>query len=243
MRLKTLKYNRVISIGDIHGSITKLKKLIEELKPTKEDLFIFLGDYTDRGEDSKATIDYLINFKSEFPESIFLRGNHDSMFLSFFNKGGKYGQFWTQNGGKKTLEDYGLYDMEIREMKINHNYSSGKIPESHFQFLKSTILYLETEEEFYSHAGFDCHGLDYDKQTEEEYTWTRENFIRWPHIKKLDKWVIVGHTFVGGDRPVANLESKKIYLDSHCYESGNLSALVLNNNNKVYDNFIETNLI
>ena len=64
--------NRLIAIGDIHGEIEKLNLLIEKLKPTLNDTIIFLGDYIDRGKDSKAVISRLIDLKKE-PRRCFIK--------------------------------------------------------------------------------------------------------------------------------------------------------------------------
>ena len=73
---------RTFVIADIHGCNKTLRALIEnKLVPSKEDQFIFLGDYIDRGPDTKGVISYLISIKESFRNSVFLRGNHEQMFL------------------------------------------------------------------------------------------------------------------------------------------------------------------
>lgn len=73
---------RLLAVGDIHGYLDKLQLLLEEtVRPTADDRVVFLGDYIDRGPDSKGVLDYLVAFAQRFPQTIFLRGNHEQMLL------------------------------------------------------------------------------------------------------------------------------------------------------------------
>lgn len=215
-------YKRIIAIGDIHGCLDSLKYHIEHLSPTEDDLLIFLGDYIDRGPDSPGTIDYLLELKSH-ANCFFLRGNHDSMMLSFLNIGGIYGEAFTYggNGGKTTLDQYKARPL-FSAPCIGYN-----IPMDHVSFLDDTKLFLEMDKFFYSHAGFDTFAFEpYDSQHEEDYTWTRENFLGVTHTNKLDKIVVHGHT-INYDTllPSWDVELKKINLDSGSFISGNISSL------------------
>ena len=73
---------RKFAVGDIHGCLHLLKKLIDIIQPTNEDTIIFLGDYIDRGPDSKGVIDFLIDLKDK-TNCIFLIGNHEDMMLQY----------------------------------------------------------------------------------------------------------------------------------------------------------------
>lgn len=77
---------RLLAVGDIHGYRTKLSALMKKVQPTQEDRVIFLGDYIDRGPDSPGVINYLIEFAREFPNTVFLAGNHDHLFVSMLSK-------------------------------------------------------------------------------------------------------------------------------------------------------------
>ena len=72
---------RLIAIGDIHGQLQKLERLMDKVRPTERDRLVFLGDYIDRGPDSKGVVDFLIRFAACCPQTIFLRGNHEQLFL------------------------------------------------------------------------------------------------------------------------------------------------------------------
>ncbi|PLX97504.1 MAG: hypothetical protein C0622_12860 [Desulfuromonas sp.] len=74
-------YQRLLAIGDIHGHLDELRELLHRVQPTEHDRVVFLGDYIDRGPDSRGVLDELIWFAERFPQTIFLRGNHEQMFL------------------------------------------------------------------------------------------------------------------------------------------------------------------
>src|ERR1044071_6500869 len=100
---------RSFVIGDIHGCVVELRYLIENLPADPGDRLIFLGDYIDRGPDSSGVVSYLLEAKSTLPcEFVFLKGNHEDMFLSYLGLPGQYGDMFLINGGRPTLESYGL---------------------------------------------------------------------------------------------------------------------------------------
>lgn len=72
---------RLLAVGDIHGHHDKLQCLMEQVDTKPYDRVVFLGDYIDRGLRSKEVIEYLIDFKKRFPQTVFLRGNHEQMLL------------------------------------------------------------------------------------------------------------------------------------------------------------------
>ena len=78
---RPLPPRRLLAIGDIHGYLDKLRRLLDLVQPTANDKVIFLGDYVDRGPDSRGVLDELIRFGERFPQTIFLRGNHEQMFM------------------------------------------------------------------------------------------------------------------------------------------------------------------
>ena len=79
---------RLIAVGDIHGRLSKLNNLMNKVRPHPDDQIVFLGDYIDRGPQSKEVIDYLLNFAQAFPQTMFLRGNHEQLFLDVLVKKG-----------------------------------------------------------------------------------------------------------------------------------------------------------
>jgi serine/threonine protein phosphatase 1 len=131
---------RTFVIADIHGCFKTLKALIEDqLQPTNEDQFIFLGDYIDRGPDSKSVINYLIYIKDTFKNSVFLRGNHEQMFLDAQLSVPAYDR-WFYNGGREVLNSYGLKNQNA-------------VPYHVHEFITNTFYYFQDEQYIFVHAG------------------------------------------------------------------------------------------
>ena len=79
MNVRTV--SRLIAIGDIHGQADMLRRLLNVVSPQPEDQFVFLGDYIDRGKGSRGVIDQLMQFKADFPDTVFIRSNHEQLLL------------------------------------------------------------------------------------------------------------------------------------------------------------------
>lgn len=104
------------AIGDIHGEITLLKSLYSKILTLIEDthdqnpVIVFLGDYVDRGEDSKAVLDFLMDLKdTDTLSHVFIKGNHEDLMIQasegLKNNNSWPSRVWLQNGGTKTLQD------------------------------------------------------------------------------------------------------------------------------------------
>lgn len=182
-------------IGDIHGCLDELAWLREALPLEASDRVIFLGDYVDRGPDSKAVVSYLIEWQSKGEqELIFLKGNHEDMFLSYLGFPGKYGDMFLFNGGGATLASYGASWGNSPTEEI-----LSLIPRSHLDFLKGLKTYYLMEPACATadrpflcvHAGIrPLKPLR--KQSEEDLLWIRDEFILNRH--DLPYTVLFGHT-------------------------------------------------
>jgi serine/threonine protein phosphatase 1 len=174
-------------IGDIHGCLEELASLIEALPLRPADRLVFLGDYVDRGPDSRGVVSYLIDLRRKGDqEAIFIKGNHEDMFLSYLGFPGHHGDMFLLNGGDATLTSYGIswrneVGREIRSM----------IPNSHIEFFQGLRSSYLMDPFFCVHAGI--HPLkSLDDQVEEEMFWIRDEFIQDRHI--LPYTVLFGHT-------------------------------------------------
>ena len=172
----------LIAIGDIHGCLKTLDVLLEQLSPGEDDTLVFVGDYIDRGPDSKGVIDRCLEL-NETHKCVFLRGNHEVFFLNHLNGNHQDSDVWHLNGGVQTLESY--------------TESSGQvvIPEEHIHFVRETQLYHETPNFFFVHAGLQpgwTIAQNLQHPSEKTFLWDRSHFnaryLAW------EKPVICGHT-------------------------------------------------
>ena len=171
-------------IGDLHGEISKLKILIKTIKKqTATPSFIFLGDYIDKGENSKRTLDYLIRLKDKHP-TIFLMGNHEYYWFNLK----KYKDLILKYGGLKTVKDFGFNSIENCKKLIFSQYSDI------FARLRGCF---ETEKYFISHSGMPPKKFKSEyinKRDISLFLFNRYDFIKEQNFFKKKKIFIFGHT-------------------------------------------------
>ncbi len=201
--------NRIFAIGDIHGCFDKIHALLARLPADHtRDKIVFLGDYVDRGPDSKKVLDLVIGLHKEYPSSfVFLKGNHEAMFLDYLENG-PLKQSFLEFGGTKTLESYGGNDFD------------ANIPKDHLEFLKGLETIYVTERFCFVHAGLRP-GIPIEEQREDDLLWIRFKFIKSNY--DWGKRVIFGHTPF--DTPL--IEANKIGIDTGAVYGGRLTCLVL----------------
>lgn len=195
-----------IAIGDIHGCLTSLTTMLETLQPQSDDLVVTLGDYVDRGPDSKGVIDTLLEF-SKSHQLIHLMGNHEIQMIRALEAPHHLERFLSGLcGGQDTLDSYGG--------------TFEQIPEAHWEFIRSAELYHELEQHILVHAGVAA-DLPVAQQGQETYYYQRF-YEQKPH--RSGKTVVCGHT-IQGDLPT-NI-GHAICLDTCAYGGGWLTALDL----------------
>lgn len=175
-------------IGDIHGCVDELRHLIESLPLQRGDSVVCLGDYIDRGPASADVIAYLISLQAQPGgiEWIFLRGNHEDMFLSYLGLDGQHGDMFLINGGKATVASYGLEPDELSADLV-----LPKIPAAHLDFYQRLKKYHSMDSFLCVHAGIHPQ-KSLEEQTDEEFFWIRNAFIYSSH--RLPYTVLFGHT-------------------------------------------------
>lgn len=190
--------------------------MLAAIEPQPADKVVFLGDYVDRGPSPKGVIDQLIELRdSARCATVFLRGNHEDMFLSFLGEHGSHGEAFLFNGGRSTLASYGL------RPGVARNRVPEMLPAPHVEFLRALELCHVVGPYVFVHAGISpLHSLE--EQREEDLLWIREEFIRNRH--RLAKTVIFGHT---PQREVLWHLPYKIGLDTGCVYGNKLSCLDL----------------
>ena len=172
---------RTIAIGDIHGCVKALQGLVDALQPQPTDQLIFLGDYVDRGPDSRGVIDLLIELQNRC-STIFLLGNHEIMFRGAL--AGFPVDPWLCAGGRQTVTSYGGL--------------LSNVPSRHVEFLHSCIPYFESPQHLYVHANY-LHELPLSDQPEQTLFWEHLT-TRVPQPHYSGKHVFLGHTPQPGGR-------------------------------------------
>ncbi|WP_281992828.1 metallophosphoesterase family protein [Sulfitobacter geojensis] len=207
----------IYAVGDIHGQLTELHRVLGLIEsdggPDAE--IVFLGDYTDRGPDSKGVIDLLVEGQAQGRNWTFLQGNHDRMFHWFMRDYPQHEaylpveRYWLHPrlGGDTTLASYGLEFTERSRMLDVHKMARDAVPQSHIKFLQEAVLSHETEALFFAHAGIRP-GVALAEQDEEDLLWIRKEFHVDPRMHP--KLVVHGHTPVDEPRHYGN----RVNLDS-----------------------------
>jgi serine/threonine protein phosphatase 1 len=176
-------------VGDIHGHAAELDTLLNHITKTRnvseDDLIIFVGDYIDRGPQSKQVIDRLLELRRTWPQTIFLRGNHEDMLLSFLGLGGEGGEFYLKNGG---AEFFASYDLEPVGSLVELR---ARLPAEHIHFFTSLEYGVILAEFLFVHAGV-APKRKLSQQTPSDLLWIRKEFIQSPH--RIGKTVVFGHT-------------------------------------------------
>ena len=191
--------SRIFAIGDIHGCKRTFQKLLEEINIRKSDTIFCIGDYIDRGPDSKGVIDLILDLRKRGFRVSTLRGNHEQMMMESDAKRTDF-MDWYINGGDTTLESFGVASF--------HDFA----PE-YKDFFKRTRYYFESGPFIFVHAGLNFGPEDL-FEDRDAMLWMRNITI---DKKKLgDRIIIHGHT----PRPleeIVNPERDDVYnLDAGC---------------------------
>jgi serine/threonine protein phosphatase 1 len=219
---------RIYAVGDIHGRIDLLNELLARidadiaLRPTTErPLYVFLGDYIDRGSSSRETIDRLIEHGA-MNESVFLRGNHELVAIRCLRDRALFDQ-WMRLGGMETLISYGVSPAflasgrRIAELQAAFHKA---LPPSHFGFFRDLQNSFTSGDFFFAHAGVRPN-VELSRQRESDLLWIREDFLS--SNEDFGKIIVHGHT------PTREVEvgPNRINIDTGAYASGRLTCLAI----------------
>jgi serine/threonine protein phosphatase 1 len=207
---------RLFAIGDIHGCPVELGALLEGLQLQAGDTVCFVGDYIDRGRDSKGVIDVLLDARRrEDVRWVFLKGNHEDMCLSYLGRPGNWGESWMGNGGVAAVRSYGV-DARSAPATLE-----AAMPETHLAFLDQLERSFRWGGYLFVHAGIRP-GVPWEEQTDEDLFWIREEFVLHPH--GMPETIVFGHT--PARQPFVQLPYK-IGIDTGLVYGGALTALEL----------------
>ncbi|NWK56066.1 serine/threonine protein phosphatase [Verrucomicrobiaceae bacterium N1E253] len=195
---------RNLAIGDIHGCLKALETLVDFVDPKPEDTLITLGDYIDRGPQSKGVIEYLIELRKSH-KLIALKGNHEAM-MEDARTNDEDLMNWLLNGGIETLTSFCAVEF-------------AQIPSSCWEFFQSCQDYYETNDHIFVHAGL-IPDMTLDEQPGEALYWLR--FFDTEHHMS-GKTIICGHTPQRNGKPTA--EEHAICIDTWACNKGWLTCL------------------
>jgi serine/threonine protein phosphatase 1 len=167
---------RIIAIGDIHGCSAALRALIDAIQPTAEDTLILLGDYIDRGSDSRGVLDFVLESETRCG-IVGLIGNHELMLLDALHRP-RMIELWLECGGAATVRSYGGL--------------LANVPEDHIAFIGRCKRYYETANHFFVHANYAAE-VPLDEQPDYLLFWEHLH-APFPRPHENGKRAIVGHT-------------------------------------------------
>ncbi len=220
----------VYAIGDIHGRVDLLEALhreivadAEQLTPGTDKLALYVGDYVDRGLESRQVLDLLLGQPLPDFHPVYLLGNHDAWLLSFLLDA-KIGSTWLRYGGDATLHSYGV---RLRRPTEDPQFYQDlqaelreRLPRRHIEFLEELELSYETGDYLFVHAGVRP-SVPLDRQIADDLLWIREPFLS--SRRDLGKVVVHGHTVEAEPSVRAN----RIGIDTGACWTGRLTCLVL----------------
>lgn len=219
----------IYAVGDVHGEIDLLEKLLKEIAsdaPKGEDnILIFIGDYVDRGPDSRAVIDMLMRGIDGF-ETICLKGNHEVIFVDFVtDPQARPGSTWFRdmNGGRETIASYGIDPDAVIDVVDDQDKVAellSPIPSDHIAWMDDLPVSYRHNGYFFVHAGVRP-GVPLEHQSEDDMMWIRDRFLK--SRKNHGALVIHGHT----PKRSAEIRKNRINIDTGACYWGELTAVAL----------------
>jgi serine/threonine protein phosphatase 1 len=219
--------SRIYVIGDIHGRLDLLDELVRKIHldmiqaPTEAAITVTLGDYIDRGPNSRGVMERLVH--NPFPTRyLALKGNHEELFEHFFDNP-SLGDKWRHLGGLETLHSYGV---PVSSLMLGKGFAEAadllraKVPQTHLEFISSLATCASSSSFFFCHAGVRP-GIPLERQRAEDLLWIRGEFLN--SRMSFGKRVIHGHT--PAERP--EVFANRINIDTGAYMTGRLTCLVI----------------
>lgn len=225
------------AVGDIHGRRDLLEKLVDLIAEDAANLpdgikpqIVFLGDYIDRGLQSRDVINYFTSGALDRFEPIYLMGNHEEALLRFLQEA-SFGSQWARYGGSETLYSYGLAPPNQRASLNSHEEMSAardawtrvwnefraRFPAEHLAFFQSLLPYYSAGDYLFVHAGLRP-GVDLAAQSSRDMLWIRDEFLE--DEAPFEQMVVHGHTPMDS----VHYDNRRIGLDTGAFLTGRLTA-------------------
>ena len=226
---------RLYAIGDVHGRYDLLQEMLEridaEIRHDRPDdwRIVTLGDYVDRGPDSRSVIAELMARHESDPRHVVLAGNHDEQFAAFLDKPDPASLF-VNYGGVQTAASYGV-DLVTPDGADDTVFLQASaalrqaVPQRHADFVRALPRRFESGDFFFCHAGIRPQ-IALEEQTPDDLIWIRKEFLTY---RELHPRVIVhGHT----PNSEPDVRDNRVNVDTRAYESGRLTAFVAEGSGK-----------
>jgi serine/threonine protein phosphatase 1 len=218
---------RIYAIGDVHGCLDLLDELLARIRadiarrPVEKLLYVFLGDYVDRGPASRQTIDRLIEH-GKTSETVFLKGNHELLAIKCLSDPTLFDQ-WQRLGGLETLVSYGVRPespASAKQVVALQSAFHHALPQAHLRFFRDLQNSFVCGDFFFVHAGVKP-DVELSQQKENDLVWIRGEFLS--SNRDFGKIIVHGHT------PTREVEVRpnRINIDTGAFATGRLTCLVI----------------
>ena len=215
-------------VGDVHGMSHQLRALVKKCRhhaAGRPMRFVFIGDYIDRGPDSRGVIEFLMRLQTQCPEeATFLMGNHETLALSAVACS-DFMDDWVENGGASTLRSYSAA-------------SAAELPGDHIEWLRSLPLGCDDGHRFFVHAGINPE-KPLDQQDWQDLLWIREPFLS--DHRDYGRLIVHGHTPTGDGMP--DLRRNRLNIDTGAVFGGPLTAAVFTADQTDPINFVQARIL
>jgi len=222
--------DRIYAIGDIHGRVDLLQRLHDKIAadaqtaaPGTRKTIIYLGDYVDRGFNSRELIDFLLDHPLPGFAPVYLKGNHDEYFVKFLETAEEGGP-WLKYGGDATVYSYGVRISEDvpPEHRFDHICERLRetVPQRHIDFLAQLKLAWTVGDFLFVHAGVHP-DRPWDKQVSQDLLWIRDEFLE--SDREFGKIVVHGHSVT----ETPDVRDNRIGIDTGACYSNVLTCLVV----------------
>lgn len=229
---------RTLVISDIHGCANEFNELLNlvEYVPGKDQL-ILLGDYIDRGPNSKEVVQKVMELSTNDHVTV-LRGNHDDRFLRVLNWDSEVYDIFMQYGGREALLSY-CPDAESMSLNEAIQYINQEF-QDHIEFLQQTKLYYEDNDFIYVHAGLNPAYSNWKEQPPETFYTIREGFVN--NQTNLERKVVFGHinTVKIHQSPNIWFSDDKIGIDGGCAMGHQLNCLEIIDKENLNEYFVKS---
>lgn len=228
---------RIYVVGDIHGRADLVGLLHERIladaaqHPRRRPLVVYLGDYIDRGLESRQVLDMLLEQPLAGFEAVRLLGNHEQAMLDFLEDP-RVGPAWLYYGGAATLYSYGINAQASppegveRFQHLSHELRH-LLPPEHLEFLRRLSLHHIEGDYLFVHAGIRP-GVPIDRQQRDDLLYIRDEFLN--SALNHGRIVVHGHTITSEP----DVQPNRIGIDTGAFATGRLTCLVLDGASRTF---------